>query len=393
MVTIFFIVATIPIAYAQNTTTLFGKLVNETDPNLMISGLQVKLQTISSKGTISEKTTKVDKNGEFKFEGILIEDGDTHILSCDYHGVTYRIQTISLPIDTPIILSIYETGADLESILLTDDVLILGWVDEKQGILGALESINLFNTNKRSFISTLETPGSMNFLRFSLPPDYINLDVQSSLPNGRIVPVDKGFGLTTPVPPGDHELMFTYLIKYNGTSLSFERGFPLGADSFTILIPQDLATLSSKDLELTSSTEIGDTIFTRLRGQNISRGTKIIINVEGLPQPKNSLLFGDSPRPGMIALIAIFILFILVIIGTIGYMLIYKKLFRSSTNIQLTKYSSTQKLIASIAKLDIQFQQGSIDETQYKKNRWLLKNQLTQEITNIDERPIIKNIE
>jgi len=74
-------------------------------------------------------------------------------------------------------------------------------------------------------------------------------------------------------------------------------------------------------------------------------------------------------------------------------MLIYKKLFRSSTNIQLTKYSSTQKLIASIAKLDIQFQQGSIDESQYKKNRWLLKNQLTQEITNIDERPIIKNIE
>ena len=387
MVPIFLILVTIPTANAQNTTILLGKLVNKTDPNITIPDLQIKLSSISLNGNINEKTTKVAKNGEFKFEGIILQDGDIHTLSCDYQGVSYGIQVPSLPIDKPIILDIYETGANLESIILPNDILILGWVDQKQGVLGALENINVFNTSKRTFVSTLETPGSMNFLRFSLPPDYLNLDVQSNLINGQIVHVDKGFGVTTPVPPGDHEIMFTYLIKYNGTSLTFERGFPLGATSFTILIPQDLATLHSENLEPIGTTEIGDTTFTRLRGQNITRGTKIVIKVEGLPKPNNSFLFGDTPGPATIALIGIFVIFILIIIGILSYIIIYKKVFRPNTN---TLPSNRQKLIESIANLDIQFQNGSIDESQYKKIRSLLKKQLVEAITNISQDTIIK---
>ena len=71
-------------------------------------------------------------------------------------------------------------------------------------------------------------------------------------------------------------------------------------------------------------------------------------------------------------------------------MIIYKKRFLSGNNIQLVKSLSRQKLIESIAKLDIEFQQGLIIESQYKKNRTLLKKQLVEEITNIEEDPINK---
>ena len=147
--------------------------------------------------------------------------------------------------------------------------------------------------------------------------------------------------------------------------------------------PQDLATLHSENLESTGTTEIGDTTFTRLLGQNIARGTKIIINVEGLPNPNNSFLFGDTPGPAMIALIGILVILILIIIGIVSYMIIYKQLFRPTTKTLFPRPSKRQNLIESIAKLDIQFQTGSIGESQYKNNRSLLKKQLVEEIKKI----------
>ena len=123
------------------------------------------------------------------------------------------------------------------------------------------EIAQIGNESNRTFVPNLKDPAKMAFLRFPIAREAIDLQVQTQLPEGQVIQVDRGFGLTTPVPPGDHGIAFTYTINYEGDSLDLSRTFSRGNKSFRILQPNDIGSLISSNLTKDGDTTIGDSTF------------------------------------------------------------------------------------------------------------------------------------
>jgi len=363
---------------AQQSAVFSGKVVNRTEGGASPAGLQVTLRTLDSNRTIEDKTTKVNEAGQFQFEDVTIAEDYAYGLFADYQNVRYSMQIVSVPPTAPLELSIYEAGATGDAILFDNNVMIIGWTDAEKGVIGILESVAIVNSSDRSFVSNVEQTGTMDFLRFSLPPSYLNLDVQSNLGGGQVVPIDRGFGLTTPIPPGRHEILFTYLIEYEGSVLSFMRAFPFGANSFEVMIPEDLATLTIPGLEVIDSANIGDTRFFTVQGRDISRDTKFEITIQGLPQPSFLQSVHSTLGGSTVALIGIPTFLGLVLAGLLIYVMALR-LSKIPLAVTVATEGDRQALIASIARLDDRFEKGEMSQREYEKNRAHLKAQLVRQ--------------
>ena len=366
------------IVYSQEPVTFSGNVVNGTSSGQVPANLQVSLRILHSSQEIENRTTEVDEEGSFEFQDVPSDEDSLYGIFTDYQGVRYSLQLDSMPPSTSPELAIYETVTSSEAITLDSDVMIVGWADAEERILGVLESVGVLNSADRTFVSDLEQAGDMNFLRFSLPPSYMNLDVQSTLVGGDVVPVDRGFALTTPIPPGLHELLFTYLVEYDGDSIAIVRSFPFGANSFTVLIPEELATLEAPALENMGSTLIGDTQFLNLEGKSFQRDATVNIDIRGLPQPSLLQRTKNVLGGGTIAAVGIPLVVGLILAGLLAYVLFLRRSRRVLVAQRLPVEEGRQALIASIARLDDLFEQGEITEHQYKERRTALKGRLLQ---------------
>jgi len=377
-VAIYTLFAFTSIVYSQEPVAFSGNVVNGTSSGQVPANLQVSLRILHSSQEIENRTTEVDEEGSFEFQDVPSDEDSLYGIFTDYQGVRYSLQLDSMPPSTSPELAIYETVTSSEAITLDSDVMIVGWADAEERILGVLESVGVLNSADRTFVSDLEQAGDMNFLRFSLPPSFMNLDVQSTLVGGDVVPVDRGFALTTPIPPGLHELLFTYLVEYDGDSIAIARSFPFGANSFTVLIPEELATLEAPALENMGSTLIGDTQFLNLEGKGFQRDATVNIDIRGLPQPSLLQRAKNALGGGTIATVGIPLVLGLVLAGLLAYVLFLRRSRRVLMAQRLPVEEGRQALIASIARLDDLFERGEITEHQYKERRAALKGRLLQ---------------
>ena len=97
-----------------------------------------------------------------------------------------------------------------------------------------LEAARLRNASDRTFRADVLIDGPMSMVRFSLPDGAADLDVEASLPGGHVLQVDRGFALTMPVPPGEHDILFVYRVPYESSTKQYTPNFPMGTDSYRV---------------------------------------------------------------------------------------------------------------------------------------------------------------
>ena len=102
------------------------------------------------------------------------------------------------------------TKSDYSEISIKSQSMIIVDVDPSNEILSIMEMVNIHNPTQYTIIPDSESV--MSLLRFSLPEQYFDLDIQSSLPIGNAIEVNKGFGMTNPIPPGTNEIIYSYRI-------------------------------------------------------------------------------------------------------------------------------------------------------------------------------------
>ena len=207
----------------------------------------------------------------------------------------------------------------------------------------------------------------MNLIRFSLPPNAIGLDVQSNLVGGSILQVDRGFAVSAPIPPGNHEIIFQYSYPYAGDNIFIERSFPFGTEIFRVLVLNGMVGASGEGLEVMDAITLGSDIYHRLEAADIHSGDSMAIELTNLPQPSvwhrlTNLMQGERFPPIAIAFIfsITLLLFLLFLVKnrriTRGYNI-------SQNNDQFVLFKN------EIADLDDFFQQGSIEEQDYISKR------------------------
>ena len=270
-------------AYSQGpTVSIQGLVLNGTPGSASsVAGLTVTLH--ADGGTKHDHSeTLVEVDGRFLIDEITYDPTVVYGISVRYQDALYG-EDIDLSVDAPpkVLITIYDATDSLD-VLSTDSTSILfAAADSDTQTISALEIVRISNESAYTYVPGTEP---MNLLRFGLPDGYSDLRVDTRLIGADIVEVDRGFAVLSSVPPGAHDLMFTYEFPYSGTQFTFEKTMRFGADALRILSPAKVLSLSSPELGPVSTVAIGERDYQLIEATNIENGARISVVLGGLPK-------------------------------------------------------------------------------------------------------------
>ena len=266
-------------------TVVEGRVANGTANADVPPGLTVTLSVFRLGDLQETRDTVAGADGRFAFRDVPGGDGYGYILSAELDGVVYTFER-DYPMPTePVQLLIYESTSSSELIGVTSHSLVVGAADPDSQTLEILELVGLENRGDRTFVPELSQSAQMTFLRFSLPTTISDLDVQSGMRGGTILQVDRGFAMTTPVKPGEHEIAYSFRTAYSAGRLTFDHGLPFGAAVFRVLMPEGLGSVSSEGLPELEPLTLSERTYRLLEARDLEAGERVVLDFADLPQP------------------------------------------------------------------------------------------------------------
>ena len=345
-----------------------GRLVNGTDGGSGLSGLTVVLH-MESMTLHEDLETATDPEGRFRFDAIEYDPQTLYGVSVRYQGALYGSDLdLSAGDPPPVSLTAYEAVTDETALSVSKASLLLAQVDTVGQMLYALEIVNIKNDTDRTYVPGAEP---MSLLRFGLPAAARDLQVDTLLMGADVLQVDRGFALTAPVPPGEHEVMFSYRFPYTGSGAVLSRSLPYGAESVRVLAPYGLVAVASEQLDGPEIVTIGDISYALLRGSDMSRGSRISVELAGLPQA--SLGERVTGRLGDVRLeyaapLALGSLMISLIGFTVWRRVATRRAGAALTDVEALE-DERGRLIREIAELDQRLEEGEVSEEQHRLRR------------------------
>ena len=360
---------------AQVTTDIEGRVVNGTAGEEAPFGLTVTLSVFRLGDLQDTRETVTGADGGFAFIDVPGGEGHGYILSAEFGGIVYTYERdYPLP-EEPVSLMIYESTDSRDSISVSSHSLVVGGVDPDSQTVEILELVGLENSGDRSFLADLSQAqaGQMAFLRFSLPTTVTDLDVQSSMRGGTILQVDRGFAMTTPVKPGEHEIAYSFRTSYSAGRLTFDHGLPFGAAAFRVLLPEGVGRVSSQELQEMEPLTLGDRTYQGLEGNDLQAGARVVLNFTDLPQPSLLARVRSAATDDAFVLVSIPIALGAWLLALLGYVLLRSgRPASAAAGVQADRAA----VISSIALLDDRFRNGEIERQEYLRERWELKDRL-----------------
>ena len=377
-------------ALAQSPATISGTVSNGTAGAAPPAGLRVTLRYQISSGELVEFDALTQGDGSFTFTDLPPQGLPGFEVRTQHLDVEYTTRVLGEPLAGPLRLTVYDLTSDFSVLSVVDDTLAVTGADGGQREFAVLEAVKLRNTGDRTFRADVLTDGPMSMVRFSLPEGAIGLEVEASLPGGHVLQVDRGFALTMPVPPGDHDVLFVYRVPYEESSKQHTPNFPMGAETYRVMVVKGVAEGSGIGMREASDIAIGDAEYQVLESEALAPGQRAAVTLSSLPQPTllehaRNILGSDGFRRGALpgAVGAVLIL----LVGGILLRLPSSRRRRRASGVrdpdvqhegnrratsapEAAAASSTRDdVVAAIARLDIAFEAGEMDEDDYRLRR------------------------
>ena len=260
--------------------TIEGTVKNGTVGGEDVSGHPVMLHRVGL-SRMEDVSTITDGYGAFRFDEVEYDPNLRYGVSVRYQDAVYGTDLdISDGSPDHIVLTVYEATHDDTIVSAASASLLLASADGSDQTLGALEIIRLANRSDKAYV-----PGSgvMELLRFGLPPGATDLTMDTFLIGADFVQVDRGFALLASVPPGEHEVMFSYRFPYESERFELSKTYRYGADKLRILAPEEVASISSELLGSPEPVQIGERQYQVIEAEGLERGASISLNLDGLP--------------------------------------------------------------------------------------------------------------
>lgn len=362
-------------AYGQESSPVSGRVINGTIEGIAVAGVPVSLRRVVDGEEAEFLTVTTDSEGLFAFEeGPESDDG--YILVTTYQGIDYSV-AVSLGDDLrDVILTIYELTASLEEVRISMNSVLVVDIDSEAQTLSVMELVLVENTGDRIFITDINEGRSMNLLRFPLPPNVVNLSVQTELPEGEVIQVDTGFAITSAVPPGEYSMAFTYTAPYEEGIIDFSRQFLQGVESFRFLVPEGIGSVTDSSLESMESTQIGETAFQVLSAENIARGDSVTIalgDLTGRSVSRRILDQMSSPIWGTVVTVVL-----IAALGGLVVLGVSRARRWKAPSISGEVWDDHGALVKAIASLDNRHEMGEVEDGEYRELRQTLKARLME---------------
>ena len=349
-----------------------GEIVNVTQGVGAGEMISVALHVSSLDSPRETQHTFTDSNSSFRFESVLYSPDNLYGLSTIYKGTVYvgdvTIESGAAKFNS---LYVYDTSTDDDIIFLSKGSFSITGIDSLDRKISILELATVSNNSQLTYV---QGSGPMDLIRFGIPEGATNFVFDTLIPAAEYIQVDKGFALIASLPPGDHEIMYSYDIPYAGSQSEVLKTWRYGAKSASILFPQGMVNINT-DFEMESQDSIGETIYTILESKNIERGTETSIVLIDLPTPdflaRLSNQFGQMryEYTGPIGLLVV-----LVAIGSVGIFSTVR--LRNRRTSWLVGSSEAQVISDQITELDSLYSENNLNDQLYKERRDYLVKRL-----------------
>ena len=369
------LVSTWTTAYAQDgSSDISGQVVNGTTGVETVDGVTLTLHVFHQGELAETRTVAPGADGRFVFKEVAHQGEPLYVLIATYHDIPYSVELRPDSALGDVHLAVYEPTGSLDALAAASDSLFILGADSGSRTLSALEVIEVVNDADRTFLPDLAIGEAMAFLRFPLPPGAFNLQVESELPQGQVLQIDRGFALTTPVPPGEHGIAFTYTIPYSGRELELSRSFPHGAGVFRLFVTEDLGSVIADGLDGLGSMPIGNTVYQGFVAGELGRGERVEVTLAGLPEPSVWQRLREGTSLGSWGTASIPLAFALALSLLLIIALLRGRRAEPAGSIPQDRLT----MMRALADLDGRFQQGEVEEEEYRARRqdlkaWLLR--------------------
>jgi hypothetical protein len=386
--------------HSQEHIDITGQVVNGTAGGATPHGLDITLHVIGPGGGLWTASTVTDGDGRFRFDDVEVDEASTYAVTTSYQDILYSAQIDPSASVGPVEMLVYETTNDISSLRVSADALMIRNSGQDERMLTALEAVALVNDGDRTIVPDLARPQAMNFMRFSLAEGATGLEVSSNLPDGDIISVGTGFALTSPVTPGAHQVNYRYLIPYEGSAAEFSHSFPMGADTFRLLIEDGLGNFQGTDtLAPLEPVDAEGTVYSVWQAEDMDSGHRLTLEIAGLPQPPAIQRLGDTLTDGPYLKVGLPVAVGIVLAALLLYALAIRRPIVPATPQGAPGTAATQPvgtaggpeeerrtLVEAIADLDNLSQQDRIPPEDYHRRRQELKAQLLRLAVILEER-------
>ncbi len=357
------------------TADISGRVVNGTAGASPPEGMEVALLTLdeSAGQIVARETTTTGPGGRFSFSGVARDprlawrviaiDGEfTPSVDLDADSDWAEVEVVT-----------YERTKSLDDISVTSYSLLIPSIDARARAMGVLGAIGLRNDGDTVWIPDLSDPAltGLQLVRFSLPRGYTGLSVESDLPAGNVMEIGTGFALSTPVPPGEFNILMTFTLNYEGDGFDFPLNLPFGGDNVRLMLPDGQGAIAGDGLGPPTRQVVGERAFTIVTGEGFDRGSRVSVSFSKLPVPSVAESVTDYilQRPYVPVLAW---LTGIVLIGLFGYALV--RALRGPA----VRAAGRRELVLAIAELDERYSAGQVDEDRYLAERAELKRRALQ---------------
>lgn len=354
--------------------TLDGRAVNGTAGGSVPANMPITLHVIDGDaGRMATYDATTDDRGEFAFEGVSPQPGGSYVLVMDYADMRYNTLLEAADLTEPAELTVYEITRDISVIEVERQAMIIADVDAASREIHVLEVVRLGNTGDRTLLpelTNITNPADINFLRFSLPAGASELDVQSTLPGGDIIPMGTGFAVTAPVLPGGHQIAYTYKFPYQDDAVAFNQRLIQGAGEYQVLAPVSLAQIGVSPLEPKPRIDVDGTPYLVWEDRDIPPRRGVVLEFSQLPQPGLATRIARSAADGdlWLAVIPVALAAALTLLLLYGW-LRGPRAAPAGPAPDPAAQRRRQSLVQAVALLDEGFEQGRVAEGEYRPRR------------------------
>jgi hypothetical protein len=267
----------------EGKVTLIVEVINGTEGGQNVSGDEVTLNVYRHNEFVTSVKAIADANGKAVFEDI---SGGGHLVAtvhAMHQDMRFGGDVISLTTD----------AGSLSANIMVFDVLLDNSVLSSQThhvIIKPQGEDIVFTefvqvTNPTSYAVSSAEKDSENkpvVLRFSLPKGYSDFNSSSYFVTNALVFSEDSFYDTMAMPPGSHQMMFSYTLSAPGKLFDVTKKLSLATKSFILfsyLDDEALEGLGEPDGELVSEDGLPARYYNR---SNLPAGTEISFKVSGL---------------------------------------------------------------------------------------------------------------
>lgn len=289
----FFLLTIIILAYQYEFTTyadenidstlISGNLVNRTNSETDLSGIEVLMSVPDT--TKPPSVTVTETEGRFRFtlvESILSEN--LYVFTVVYENAVYGTSLTGEQMfsNKPILIEVYNSTNDQNVLSVLNHSVFIGAIDKINMRIRVLEMQTLYNDSLSTYI-----PGDspMSLVRFGLPLGFEKLSLDTVLKFSEVFEVNRGFALNTSVPPGEHEVLYSYDLNYNNTELFMGRSLPYSVESFRMMVPANIGELDFTGNGTKTVVDVDGKVYQLLEKKDLLSSDEITVNYRGLPEP------------------------------------------------------------------------------------------------------------